>query len=68
MRKLQVTEYLVKELKFKSYGCGQLKIVVGFVCCIITIWLTIDEVLLNYSVINPERVTLLVHCTSSYCA
>jgi hypothetical protein len=31
-------------------------------------WLTIDEVLLNYSVINPERVTLLEHCTSSHCA
>jgi hypothetical protein len=30
--------------------------------------LTIDEVLLNYSVISPERVALLEHCTSSHCA
>jgi hypothetical protein len=31
-----------------------------------SMWLTIDEVLLNYSVISPERVTLLEHCTSSH--
>jgi hypothetical protein len=33
-------------------------------------WLTTDEVLLNYSVIKTERDTFLLseHCTSSYCA
>jgi hypothetical protein len=31
-------------------------------------WLTIDEVLSNYSVISPKRVTLLDHCTFSHCA
>jgi hypothetical protein len=50
----------------------------------LSMWLAIDEVLLNYSVISPERqgketkgnnsintedrVIVLVHCTSSYCA
>jgi hypothetical protein len=36
-----------------------------FMLHFLTTWLTIDEVLLNYSVINPERVTLLEHCTFS---
>jgi hypothetical protein len=50
----------------------------------LSMWLAIDEVLLNYSVISPERqrkgtkgknsiktedrVIVLVHCTSCYCA
>jgi hypothetical protein len=50
----------------------------------LSMWLVIDEVLLNKSLISPERqgkrtkdnnsintkdgVTVLVHCTSSYCA
>jgi hypothetical protein len=50
----------------------------------LSMWLAIDEVLLTYSVISPERqgkgtkgnnsintedgVIDLVHCTSSYCA
>jgi hypothetical protein len=62
MRKLLETEYLVKELK-ECYGCGQLKML-----HYISIWLTIDEVLLKYSVINLERVTILEHCTTSHCA
>jgi hypothetical protein len=34
----------------------------------LSMWLTIDEVLLDYSVINPERVKFLEQCTSSHCA
>jgi hypothetical protein len=34
----------------------------------LSMWLTIDEVLLNYFVKSPKRVTLLEHCISSHCA
>jgi hypothetical protein len=67
MRQLLATKYLVKELKelwlwaIKD-SCGS--------CTLhfLSLWLTIDEVLLNYSVISPERVTVLEHCTSSHFA
>jgi hypothetical protein len=68
MRRLLVTEYLVKELKW-SYGCGVVDLWFLYVAFPSMWFMTIDEVLLNYSVLSPERrVTLLKRCTSSHCA
>jgi hypothetical protein len=55
MRMFLVTEYLVKELKYRVMvvaikdSCGS--------CMLhfLSMWLAIDKVLLNYSVISPER-------------
>jgi hypothetical protein len=67
MRKLLVTEYL-KIIEIELWlmaikdSCGSCTL------HILSLWLTIDEVLLKYFVMIPDRVTAYGHCTSFHCA